>query len=130
MRAAGRFVKHFAGLVDSFRLTRDFGDHIALQHIGQDKTRMMVCLADTPRRIRNLADRHLPILQCDVRKVVLEYGTAPRRVGFVLSVGRGLREQRENRGKSVATSRHDYRSYPRNGYYKSACLVPSGLSAA
>ena len=115
MRGAGRFVKHFAGFVDSFRLTRDLGDHIALQHISQDETRMMVYLADTPRRVRNFADGYLPILHRDVRKVVLKYGPAIRLDGFVLSAGRGLGEQRESRSKSIATSSHDYRSYLKKG---------------
>src|SRR5690349_17598184 len=111
MRAAGRFVKHFAGFVDSFRLTRDLGDHITLQHIGEDETRMMVCLADTPWRVRNFANGDLPILQRDIGKVVLKYGTANRLDGFVLSAGKGLGEEREGRSKSITTSSHDYRSY-------------------
>src|ERR1051326_2924907 len=99
MRAAGRLVEHFAGLVHSLRLTGDLGYDAALQHIGQDETCMMVYLADASRRIRNLADRPLPILHRDVRKFVFEYRIATRRLRFGLSAGRGLGEQRESRDK-------------------------------
>src|SRR5579872_6532890 len=98
MRAAGRLVKHFARLISSFRLTGDLRHYIALQHISQDETGMMMGLADMPRRIRDLADGHLPIVHRDVGKVVLEYGTVTRRAGLGLSADRGLGEQRESRG--------------------------------
>ena len=73
MRRAGLFVEHLPGRVGFFlALPGDLGDDGALEDVGQHEARVVVRRADTSGRVVDVADRHFPVVQRQVRQVVLE----------------------------------------------------------
>jgi hypothetical protein len=58
--------------IGSLFLSRNLGDDFSLQHIGEDETGVVMCLADSTRRIVHMSDRHLPVFHVDVRKIMFE----------------------------------------------------------
>ena len=53
-------------------LPRDFRDDGAFEDVGQNEAGVVMCRAHASGRIVDVADRHLPVVQRQIRKVVCE----------------------------------------------------------
>ena len=93
MRTAGRFVEHFSCLIYPLGLARYLRDDVSFKHVRQNETGMMVHLTNASRRIGNLTDRDLPVVQGEIGELVYKDRTTTAFARLILSAGGGLRKQ-------------------------------------
>src|SRR5262249_21473968 len=93
MRAAGRFVEHLSCPIYPLGLARYLRDDVSFEDVRQNETRMMVHLTNASRRIGNLTDRDLPVVQGEIREIVCKDGPTTAFARLILSAGGGLRKQ-------------------------------------
>src|SRR5262245_38585081 len=74
VRGAGLLAEPLARLLDALRaLLGQLGPDGALDHVRQDEAGVLVRLADTSGRIRDVADGHFPALEVDGGQIVFEH---------------------------------------------------------
>src|SRR5579864_3154584 len=62
VRGAGPLVEHLSGFIYPLGLVRNLGDDGAFQYVRQNESCMMVRLTHASGRVRNMTDRHLPVI--------------------------------------------------------------------
>jgi hypothetical protein len=91
-------------------LPGDLGDDRALEDVGQDEAGMVMWIADAAGSVVDVAHRHFPIVQCQVRQILLEdRGTGGgRRLRLSEAAGRDeFGKQRERSNGISACNHHD-----------------------